>query len=275
MYKGATTEKIRGRSLKRLKTLMVPYLFWNVVFYLYFVFSDAYYRKVPVSTLLYRFFFQPFDDVLWYLFALFVFAMLAWPALYVMQKKKSAITFLGILTLAVIVVCIVFANRVAAIQPIGWWFVKVFPYAPMYFFGGFLALHFDKLKVTSFKYSWLFFVLSVVIVIAKYKYDYILILGWVLLFIFPIVFWQALPEKLFGNTKLTDLFCEPSFFLYEFQLMAMWIWQDIWNGHIADGRPFHTAVYLCAVPFSYILYYAAKYTVPWLLNIATGYRSGK
>ncbi|MCQ2519901.1 MAG: acyltransferase [Lachnospiraceae bacterium] len=275
MFKGATVEKIRGRSLKRIKTLMVPYLFWNVVFYLYYVISDVYYRNVPISKLLYRFFFQPFDDVLWYLFALFVFAMLAWPAMYVMQKKKSAIVFLLAVTAVVLTVCIVFAEEVVAIQPVGWWFVKVFPYAPMYFFGGFLALHLDKLKVENFKYSWIFFILSVLIVVLKYKFDYVLFFGWALLFLFPLVFWQAFPENMFGNSKLIGFLCDPSFFIYEFQLMAMWIWQDIWLGHISDGRPYHTAVYLCAIVFSYALYYVTKLVAPWLLDIATGYRSGK
>lgn len=276
MFAGqADVARVKERSLKRIKTLLLPYLFWNGVFFLYFFISDKYFRKVQLWPVVRRLLFQPYNDVLWYLFTLFLFSLLAWPAMYIMRKKIPALIFIGVLIALVMVFCIFNAEAVVAALPEGWWIVKIFPYAPLYYFGGFIAMHMNKLSVKSFKFSWIFMILSVLIIVAKFKYDHIQWFAWILLFAFPIVSWLALPEKIFISSKFLDIVCEPSFFIYEFQLMAMWICGKLATDKIADTRTSLITNLVVAILFSYLAYYVSKLIIPWVLDIATGFRSGR
>lgn len=274
MYLGATKEKMKARSLKRIKTLLVPYLFWNGIFFVYFLVSDSYFRQQWYKTLISRLLFQPYNDVLWYLFTLFIFALLAWPCYCLMKKKSTSIVFLLLLTALIMVVCIFKAETVVYGIPYGWWLVKIMPYLPMYFFGGFLALHLNKISVKSFKQSWPFIIASILVVILKLRYDSILWLGWTLLFLAPIVMWLAIPEKIFSMNRLINVFCEPSFFIYEFQLMNFWIWEGVFLNRIDNVATYEIAVFVAALIFSYVVFYGLYFICPPLLKIATGFRSG-
>lgn len=276
MYRGMTAENRRARVLKRFKSLLLPYLFWNLVFFLYYFISDKYFRNVPVKSVLYRVLFQPYNEVLWYLFTLFVFSLLAGLVFFCLKKPLTAAVFMILLIISVILVTIVFADEVVAGISIGWWIVKVFPYAPMYYMGGIIGMYFEKKLHTSIKYSWIFAILALGFMYCKHNYDYILILGWALLFFAPIVFWLAIPEKIFGyGQKIIDFLCNPSFFIYEFQLMAFWIWYDIFDSFIVNKKMLDLSVFFTAIIFMYLVFYASKVIAPHILGIATGFRNGK
>ena len=276
MFKGMNKDNALKRSLKRIKTLFVPYTFWNLVFFIFFALNDISFRQVGLKTFLFRFFFQPFNDVLWYLFTLLIFSLMAFILYPVLKNRISAIVFMILLTGAVILVTMVFGEKTVDSMKLGWWLVKILPYIPMYCFGGVIAFHLDRFLSVSVKNIPLFLIASPVLVLLKYKFDHIVILGWVLLFLSPIIFWLALPDRLFEKgEKMIGMLCEPSFFIYEVQLMAFWIWQNLLYGHIQGAKAYETAACIFALISIYIVFYLSKLLLPHHLAIATGFRSGK
>ena len=276
MFRGMNGDNAIKRSLKRIKTVFLPYAFWNLLFFSIFLIRDKNYRKIEIKTFLYRFFFQPYNEVLWYLFALFVFSILAFIVYRIISNKTGAALFIAVLSVLVLVFCIFKAEAVVGSSPIGWWIVKIFPYMPIYYFGGVAAIYFEKHLSSSVKAAPVFILLSAVIIVLKWKYDHILVLGWALLFVAPIIFWYAVPEKAFEKgDRIINALCEPSFLIYEAQLLAFWIWQSIYDGHISDKGTYEKCVCISALISIYIVFYLSKLLLPHLLAIATGFRSGK
>lgn len=275
MFRGLRKDNLGKRILKRFKTILVPYLFWNLLFFAVFAIRDIYVRQTPLKTVLYRIAFQPYNDVMWYLSALFVFSLLAGPLFYVMRNKLAAISFLAVSSGLVIFFFILHAEDVVAAFSLGWWVVKIFKYLPIYFLGGYIGFyHSDRLK-TGLKTAPLFLLLTLIILLLMVKFDYIGALYWILWILSPIAAWFSVPESMFKRFKVMDAICEPSFFMYVFQLMDFYIWQWIFEGRFSSERTYNLAILGASFITVYVLFYILKLVFPRLLGIATGFRSGK
>ena len=277
MFAGMNDENALKRSLKRIKTLFLPYAFWNLVFYIYFIASDVYFRQSQPSKVLYRFLFQPYNDVLWYLFALFLFSIVAFLTYRVIKNVLAAWIFLCVISATIVIVFVINQAWVCEHISIGWWLTKITPYIPMYLFGGIVGLHYrDGLKVKAKSFAWPVFLLaSFAVVLIKYKFDEVPIVYWLSMFFGPVILWKAIPENIFKAGKIIDFICEPSFLIYEFQLMSFWIWQSVFYRFDMTPAARERLICLCAYVFIYILFYACKAVCPHLLGIATGFRNGK
>lgn len=273
MFANLNEDNVKKQVGKRFKTILLPYLFWNVLFYGVFAISDIYIRQTPFRTVLYRIAFQPYNEVLWYLSALFIFSMLSLPLYYLLRKKWRAIAFLVITSGLVVFFLIYRAESVVSAFELGWWIVKIFKYLPIYFLGAYVGFfHKDRLSI-RFPYSVIFFVLTLVCLVVMYKLDYIGPLYWAMWVISPIMAWFALPESIFKKSKVLDFLCEPSFFMYEFQLLDFWIWQWVFANVIHGEKAFNLTVLGVSFVFTYVLYYLLKLVAPPVLSVATGFRS--
>ena len=277
MFAGMTDENALKRSLKRLKTLLLPYVVWNAIFLIYFCISNPPMRETPVGKIVYRFIFQPYNDVLWYLFALFIFSIPAFLVYKILKKKIPAVICLSIVSILIVVFCVINQEWMVYNIPIGWWLTKITPYIPMYYFGGFIGLHYrDGLKVPVKTWIWpVFLVLSIGLVLLKYKFDDVAIIYWISMFTGPVILWFALPDAFFKPNRFVDVLCEPSFLIYEFQLMAFWIWQGIYKNLIRSVKWREIMVCASAYVFIYIVFYLLKFIAPHVLGILTGFRNGK
>ena len=276
MFAGMRDDNAVKRSLKRIKTLFLPYIFWNLVFYIYFVIRDPYMRKTPLKTVLFRFAFQPYNDVLWYMSTLFIFSIVAFLLYKIIKNKVVAFVFLAAISIVLVIVCVINQAWMVENLKLGWWITKITPYIPMYLFGGIAGLHYkEKIKEPEAKWVWpLFFVLSCGLILFKYKFDEVPICYWLSMFFGPIIMWFGLPDKWFKDNKIIDFLCEPSFLIYEFQLMSFWIFQAIYKNFGFTDKQRELLIWFSALVFIYAVYYISKKFTPHLLGIATGFRSG-
>ena len=132
------------KLLKRIKTLLVPYLIWNVIGVLFFAvltnlsFIAKYMNQSAVEL-------NPFDLVfdvilssytpLWYVRNLMIYFLVA-PVVYILIKRK----IMGVMT---IVVCVLF-NLITCSS-----YYSLHNWLPMFMFGGWVALHHEDLIISS------------------------------------------------------------------------------------------------------------------------------
>lgn len=81
----ASCKEVFKRKLKtRVSTLLVPYLLWNLIYFLiYYAFGKATLKELPLAILHYG-----YNPVFWYLFQLILITVLT-PLIYVCMKKKA------------------------------------------------------------------------------------------------------------------------------------------------------------------------------------------
>lgn len=144
MYQSADNNTIYVKVKKRLFTLGVPFVFWNIVefVFLYFV------RQLGTITIL-SFSLDPFDGPLWYVFALLILSAMS-PVILKLKKlqKKFVLMIFVVIVVASSIFCLAYNNKLC-FEGL-YWLERVVRYLPAYFSGVLLAWYGDKITKESY-----------------------------------------------------------------------------------------------------------------------------
>lgn len=211
LYYHADEGNIQSKLKRRIKSLLVPFLLWNVIIALrQFVTDGGVFPAQSLKELLLGFSFNPFDGPLWYVFWLLIL-MLAAPLL---MKRKKTVAALAIISFVISA----FNLYPASLQ--GWvgfyWIRRAVFYLPCYFEGAFLALHCPdvvaKEQYDAQKIRWIacavlagLIVLTAVVHLDRFSNSIVLVL-------MPAAAWLAIPAKYFSFSM--GLPYRISFFIY-------------------------------------------------------------
>ena len=140
LYLNLSKDNIRTRIIKRVGSLLLPYLLWNIIYYfLNIVFQRP--AKNEGSIVL-RMLFDPYDGPLWYLFALFIITLFS-PLVLAFIRKRGKI-----LAAVCFIICwllgVVFKESIEARFQYGFYFTRLFRYLPSYVFGAAAAVILNK-----------------------------------------------------------------------------------------------------------------------------------
>lgn len=253
---------------KRVITLGVPFLVWNVIFLSYNIFYGVIKGSLNLnaSDLIFGFSFVPFDGPLWYVFALLLL-MIVSPLVYALKKYP------GILLTVVIIAfagCNAWKMLVVSDNTIIQWFSRLFTYVPIYLFGAYLGLCKSE-AVSKEKYRYkLFAVLSAIVslliiacfIFCKQKHY---LLNSALMFVLPIAVWMSTYISMYEKIKIRYPL-KITFFVYCMHSLLIGIFNTILT-KIVGNACFHPVLSF----FAHFVFLAALYG----FCLATAYVSGK
>ncbi|WP_395015922.1 acyltransferase family protein [Robinsoniella peoriensis] len=184
-FRNCTDENLTIKCKKRFKTVMIPYLFWNGIFYIvYFIMSgipliaSRINMNIP-SLSLYSVVFQNFaNPPLWFLRKLFYLQMLS-PIVYFLFKKIGKYSGGVLVVLAAVDVVVQFG------------YSNTFHWFPVYFGAGFLAMFYKKVVEEKWQ-LWMqenkckIFLIVALLIIAE------LVVGRIQWLIAPLLWWGVL-----------------------------------------------------------------------------------
>lgn len=165
LYQSADNNTIYAKVKKRLFTLGVPFVFWNIV---EFVFLYIVHQLGTISIL--SFSLDPFDGPLWYVFALLILSVMS-PLILNLKKLSQNCVF--ILFLVIVIAsssfCLAYHNKFCFES--FYWLERVVRYLPAYFSGILLAWYGDKITKESYPkntvelWARIFTILGIVIIL--------------------------------------------------------------------------------------------------------------
>lgn len=118
-FRGYTLDKTKGKLKRRVKTLIIPYLFWNTIWLLFDAIASKYfsqfflYREITTldfETIILGVFCHGSYSIFWFVADLIIFSFLS-PILYVVLKSKYKYIF-------IIIVFTLYACNIRLPQPI-------------------------------------------------------------------------------------------------------------------------------------------------------------
>ena len=159
---GATIRKVKSR----IKTLLMPFLAWNVIGMIFRVLMD---NRLPfdgITDLLLGFSFFPFDGPLWYMFCL----ILLLPLLPVIRRIRSkGIHIIILLCFSAISILLYAKIGNSASDALVDWGCRCIYYLPLYYLGVYCGLYhgydifIDKYKGASFAITGGIFMLTIIL----------------------------------------------------------------------------------------------------------------
>jgi len=138
-YFNLTEENVWKKIKKRVKTLIVPYVVWNIIAFVWYSFLNrSLFTCTGVADFLYQWLISPYDAPLWYIVVIFALTFLA-PAL--LKLKKHPKVLLGILAGIYIFAFVYCACGVYKQVPVLTDYLeRLVRYMPLYFTGAAIAL---------------------------------------------------------------------------------------------------------------------------------------
>lgn len=194
------TDDMKRKVKKRLKTLGIPFLIWNILTLILYWFRRP---GVPVHNLkelLIGFSLVPFDGPLWYIFVIII---LLFPSLLVIKLKNNKIaSTIFLITISV------FAFEISAcnIFPIltgneyGFWIERTVRNLPLFFLGAYGAMHFsDVILLERYNNKIIIPVFAILFVLSVFLSNKIVNgkIRWVIVTISPILLWFGFYSKVF------------------------------------------------------------------------------
>lgn len=270
-YKGLNNESIAVCLKKRCKTLLLPYLLWNLI-YMILGFGI---NNISLCNVIRSFTVNPYCTPSWYMLTLFIFmipvplikrALCKGYSTIILLIGGIAISYLGYIK---------FQQELAVVPVVGGYLVRMAEYVTPYLIGGIIGTRFCQKIYVSWK-KCIVGVISSCAIIVLLLFNISTELRWLLWVILPLTLWEAIPEKIFIHTKFLHLFTVPAFFINMTHCYLLFWWQSI-----TVKNEFFTGKYLSAlnviltVLVSYLLYYLLKWFLPEGLQIITGNRVRK
>ena len=144
LYYKLTKENYLKKIGKRLKTLLIPFMFWNVLYLFVYVGLGLGWEgfKLSLNSIIGGFSFLPFDGPFWYIFSIIIF-MLAVPFLIRIKDNKKLHFILFFLILALAIYISIFPNEKIANMKYYFCLERAIRFLPAYFLGAILAMNSD------------------------------------------------------------------------------------------------------------------------------------
>lgn len=147
-------QDVKRKCLKRLNTLLVPYLLWTAIAMLYhFVINSN--VDLNVRNWINLCFFDPINSPLWYLLALLIFQVLSPLLILTKNTKLSMLFYIGV------VICYILKNIgiIPLIELENWWWCSgIVKYFPVYITGAYVGMYCPEIVLeynyNDKKYNW-------------------------------------------------------------------------------------------------------------------------
>ena len=258
LYHGATNENAGKKFGRRIHSLLIPYIIWNLIYMgLYLVFRRDYFKN-GITDIFYGFIFTPFNGPFWYVLAIFCLSAFVMPVvrLYRTQPLVLKIAFILLIILSIAVEsCSLFSVfGISEENVILVWIVRLFRYLPAYMIGSYIGLtHSDwvdyRLQGKGKLYLFLFFVLTGLC--SLLVPDQLKLVKQVCLTIQPMMLWMIVDNRFFLNKNAK---IQGAFLLYALHSMIILISRYTIEKMLPSGMN-ETAVLLLylSVPFIMML----------------------
>ena len=253
---------------KRVITLGIPFLTWNVIILLYNIFYGIVKGTLSLgfTDFILGFTFQPFDGPLWYIFALLLLMLFA-PLIY--KLKNHPKVFLGIIIGALVggSLCksLVTSDN-EAIQ----WATRLIGYVPIYLFGAYFGLCKNEF-VSKEKYNYkLVAIISASISVEIIVYFMLLkqdisVLNYILQLVLPITIWLSTYNSMYEKIKIRYPL-KVTFFVYALHMLLIGIFNTLLTKAIGYNSLNPAISFFAHFVFVAILYFVC---------LAVAYISGK
>lgn len=139
LYVNLTEENFGEKMKRRVKSLLIPFVIWNVLGLLKVCVTDG----IPRSKMTYitHFSIDPFDGPMWYVLVVFLLGFLA-KGVYKLFVKNRRLCLIVLAILAVgFVVISCLSDMIDACGTYGWYLTRLFRFIPCYLVGIILALY--------------------------------------------------------------------------------------------------------------------------------------
>lgn len=192
LYRGLNYKNIKTRLFKRIKTLLLPYIIWNLIYLIYFLSIGG---KYTMDVLMIKFIFDPLAGPLWYVFCVFCLSLLS-PIVLLFNKNKKVllISFFALFMLCFYISSIA-GNETKTLFEYGWYVERLFRYLPNYFMGALIGLRYEDLLLNEDKKLRIF---SIIIILF---FMYLIGLGyqennitWIIYRFLPLLMWYLIPN---------------------------------------------------------------------------------
>jgi len=221
-YNGLEKGNIAARLRKRMVTLLLPYLLWNLIYLLLHI----KFATLSAPYILRAFTVSPLCTPSWYLLTLFLFLLASPVVMRALQKTGSTvflllagmgISYLGYLR---------FQVELASVPVIGGYLIRMTEYITPYLIGALIGYKFSKKLHVTWKHcviGLLCFgtILGLLLCNIPSELRYLL---WVLL---PLALWEAIPEKIFAHIHFIRIFTGPAFWINMTHCYLLSVWADI------------------------------------------------
>ena len=238
-----TLEELRSKAARRLLSLGIPFLFWNVIYLIYNIVYGLVKGNLDIKAIdvLLGFTLTPFNSPMWYLLALLVFMCLA--PLVMSLKKHPHISGIAV---GLVFFSAMLISVLTDEGGIVWnWIRRTISYSPLYFFGAFLGMHADEKvreeKFYNLNYSIFAGVLFVAIIAAMVIIDVPIAFKWLFYQLTPILLWVAIPAKMFTRVN-TCLALSVAPVLYGAHALGILVLNSIWTQKLFKTVDFPTGV---------------------------------
>lgn len=246
-FRGVESGKdLKGKMLRRLVSLGIPFIFWNLIFLLYEIAYGLLKGGVDleITDILFGFSLAPLNSPTWYLLALLV--LMCFSPLVLMLKKHPRVA-LAVVCAAFFGVYILYFFTSGGNLAYNW-LVRLLGYAPLYLLGAVMAMNAQSSVVNESARRYGGFIsagagaLSVIIIIlcALGHIDNVKVL-WPIYQLLPVLLWLALPASLCARVKISfPLTVAP--FVYAMHSILILILNSVWTQKIFSGVDFPFAV---------------------------------
>lgn len=271
-YKGLSNENFLTCLKKRYKTLLFPYLLWNLI-YLILGFGT---NQFSLSNVLKGFTVNPYCIPSWYMLTLFIFMLLTPVIKHAFCNVYSTIIALSLGIAISYLGYIRFQIELAMVPIVGGYLIRMSEYITPYLIGGIIGTWFSQKIYVGWKKSIVGVIMSSFIIIILLLFNIPAEIRWLLWVILPLALWESIPEKLFEHIRFLHIFTEPTFLINMLHCYLLFVWQSV-----TAKNEFITGKYLSALNViltlfaSYFLYYLFKFFMPKILQILTGNRIRK
>lgn len=202
LFKGLTFSSYKLKLKKRVFSLFIPYLVWQIIIYVKLLIQGAVqFDIIKFLRLTFCFEMFPYDGALWYVYAVFIMAVLS-PILLVLFKNKK-IGFAVITALFILNSIRGTVTNPYIIKVITWGYIgNILNYFPAYLIGAFYGKFYDEVKQEySLAYVFVFLFVSLCI---EGRWGYIVVST--LTSILPFMLWTQLPTmQSLRNLKIYNL----------------------------------------------------------------------
>lgn len=263
----ASRADLGGKMLRRLVSLGIPFVAWNLFNLIYNIAYGLYKGSLDIgfTDILYGFSFSPFNSPMWYLLALLLLMCLS-PLLLLLKNRPrvTLIVALGTIALAYVLYCL--------LEPTHWlllWLKRLLGYLPVYVVGAALALHSEETVTSGGAYAHSRFV-TVGAAVLSLAMVLLFVLGgemsiwlkWPVYQLLPVLMWLSVPSKLLEGVRLSlPLTVSP--FVYAMHSVLILILNSLWTQKLFGGVDFPLAVD--------ILFHLLLVGVLWAICLGTAF----
>ena len=237
---------LKGKMLRRLISLGIPFIFWNFIFLVYELLYGLVKGGVDIDIIdvLFGFSFAPLNAPMWYLLALLV--LMCFSPLILMLKKHPRVALICTVAVYAGVYILYFFSEGG-----NWaynWVLRLLGYAPIYMLGAVLALCAPTAVTNEQSRRYGGFIsagagvlsLVIILIVTLGDVNNVKIL-WFIHQLLPVLLWTALPMSLCSKARISfPLTVAP--FVYAMHSLLILILNSLWTQKIFSGVDFPFAL---------------------------------